>query len=73
MVRCFWILLNYYYQLIELLCIGRKLTYATTLSLCFSTYFQHSLKYDSAVHFLNAVMSVSIMFYSMVLAVPWLS
>lgn len=73
MFRCFRILLNYYYQLIELLCMGRKLTYATSLSLYFSIYFQHSLKYDSVVQFLNALVSASVMFYSVVLAVPWMS
>lgn len=73
MVRCFRTLLNCYYQPIELLCMGRKLTYATNLCLYFSTYFQHSLKYDSVVQFLNALMSASVMFYSMVVAVPWLS
>ena len=55
MVRCFWILLNYLCQLIELLCMGRK------------------LKYDSVLQFLNALMSASVIFYSVVLAVPWSS
>jgi len=73
MVRCFWILLIYYCQLIELLCMGRKLTNTTTPSLYFSTYFQHSLKYDGVIQFLNALMSASVMFYSVVLAVLWLS
>jgi hypothetical protein len=69
MVGCFWILVKNLYQLIELFCMGRKLTYATTLSLYFSTYFQHSLKCDSVVQFVNALMSA----YSVVWAVPWLS
>ena len=38
MIRYFWMLLYYYYQPIELLGMGRKLTYATNLSLYFSTF-----------------------------------
>jgi hypothetical protein len=46
MVRCFQVLLNHLCQLTELFCVGKKVTYATTLSLYFNTYFQCSVKYD---------------------------